>query len=177
MPLSMWPLGVSIRPEYFRFLNASASGLIVANVVVCVICCIIGVADMEVVFGPLSSSSSESVDIETSDAESSLWMTVVVSMAGMTWISPMLGWACAGEESAEVESADDDSASGDVSLSGDSIILRMRGIVPTLGMDTEVKPSTPTRKMRRQEKQASTVNCIEVVDQNTTNQGRYCAII
>jgi hypothetical protein len=104
-------------------------------------------------------------------------MTVVVSMAGMTWISPMLGWACAGEESAEVESADDDSASGDVSLSGDSIILRMREIVPSLGMDTEVKPSTPTRKIRQQEKQASTVNCIEVVDQNTTNQGRYCAII
>jgi len=62
-------------------------------------------------------------------------------MAGTTWISLMLGWACVGDESAEAEPADDDSASGDVSLSGDSIVLRMREFVPSLGMDPEVKPS------------------------------------
>jgi len=86
----------------------------------------IGVAtDMEVVFGSLSASSSESVDMETSDAESSLRKTGVPSMAGVTWVSPMPCWACVGDESAEVESADEDS-SGDVSLSDASILRGMR---------------------------------------------------
>ena len=147
------PLEVSERPEYFRFLDASASGWTVSKVVGCAISCTIGVADMEVVLGPSSSSSSESVDMETSDSESSLWITVVSSMAGTTWISPMLGWACVGEESADVESAGDESASGDVSLPGDSIVLGMREFASSLG-ETEVEPSAPTRKMRQQEKQA-----------------------
>jgi hypothetical protein len=113
--------------------------------------------------------------METSDAESSLWMIEISSMAGTAWKSPR---ACVGDESAEVESADDESASGDISLSGDSILTWTREIVPELGNgDTEVEPSAPTREMKKQEKQASRVNCIEIFDQNTTNQGRYCAII
>jgi len=132
---------MSIGPEYFRFLDGSVSGLMLSKAVGCVISCITSVADMEAVLGSSSSSFSESVDMDTSDAESSLWITVEASMAGTTWISLMLGWACVGDESAEAEPADDDSASGDVSLSGDSIVLRMREFVPSLGMDPEVKPS------------------------------------
>jgi hypothetical protein len=69
--------------------------------------------------------------METSDAESSLWITEVSSMAGVTWVSPMLGWACVGDEPTEVESAGDDS-SEDVSLSGDSIVKGMRATAPSL---------------------------------------------
>jgi hypothetical protein len=63
----------------------------------------------------------------------------VASMAGKTGTSSTLGWARVGDELAEVESTDDDSASGDVSLSGDSIVLRLRESLPSLGMDPEVK--------------------------------------
>ena len=87
---------------------------------------------MEVVFGSLSASSSESVDMETSDAESSSRNTEVPSMAGVTWVSPTPCWACAGDESAEVESAGEDS-SGDVSLSDASIMRELRGNPESLG--------------------------------------------
>jgi hypothetical protein len=112
--------------------------------------------------------------METSDAESSLWIIEVSSIgAGMARFSPTL--SCMGDESAEVESAEDESASGDVSLSGDSILMWMRGVVPDLGDGkNEVEASTPTRKMKQQEKQASRLNCIKIFDQNTTNQGRLC---
>lgn len=68
----MFPLDVSVRPEYFRFLEASVFGFTTSKMAGCARSCMIGVADMEIVFGALSSSSSESVDMETSDAESSL---------------------------------------------------------------------------------------------------------
>jgi hypothetical protein len=46
-----------------------------------------------------------------------------------------------GDESAEVESADEESASGDVSLSGGSIVKWMRERTSGLGVgDAEVEP-------------------------------------
>jgi hypothetical protein len=138
-------LGVSVRPEYFLFLDGSVLGSTAFKVAACVTPCMIGVVvDMEPVFGSSSSSSSESVDMETSDAESSLWITEVSSMAGVIWVSPMLGWACVGDESAEVESAGDDS-SEDVSLSGDSIVKGMRATAASL-RDAEVEPSAQLGK-------------------------------
>ena len=62
-------------------------------------------------------------------------------MAGMTRVSPMLGCACVGDESAEVESADEESASGDVSLSGGSIVKWKRERTSGLGVgDAGVEP-------------------------------------
>ena len=122
IPFWIWPFGASIEPEYFLFLDVSAP----ASVADCNKPCITGFTCMVDPLANPSSSSSVSADMEMSDAESSLSITVVVSITAGIRLLPARGAVCAGEESAEEESAEDESVlSEDISLPGDSIVIRL----------------------------------------------------
>src|SRR6266536_648614 len=126
--ISMWicPLGDSAELECFRFLDPSAGELVMVPLVDWSEVCPTGFTCIADVLRGGSSSSSESADMETSEAESSLSI-IVVSISAGTWRSLVLGMACAGDESAE-ESADVVSEpSEDASLDGDSIVVQTRG--------------------------------------------------
>jgi len=69
-----------------------------------------------------SSSSSVSADIETSESDSDSLLSIVLAISAGSWVSLIVDGACIGE-SAEVESADEESElSWDASLADVSIL-------------------------------------------------------